>query len=158
MLAPGVICCSHQSDRRIRLCVSHHKSVALEYVSRTNQIAALQYDSRTNHITAFGYLVFGYSFPVNDFMESGSWCTKNGVNQKFWVHLVSVMVVAFVQALSIEVENNRDIKGSVLFLLQYHFFFTYARSLLSLVRVYWRYNTFNLLFVVKYVESYFWGD
>ena len=53
MLACGVVCCSHQSDRRIRLCVSHHKIVALGYVFRTNQIAALEYESRTNHIIAF---------------------------------------------------------------------------------------------------------
>ena len=114
MLACGVVCCSHQSDRRIRLCVSHHKIVALGYVFRTNQIAALEYESRTNHIIAF--------FLFKDFMESGGWGTKNGVNQKFWVHAVYAMVVAFVQAFSIEVENSRDMKGSHLFLLQYHFF------------------------------------
>ena len=113
MLACGLVYCSHQSDHHIRLCVSHHKSVALGYVSRTNQIAALEYESRTNHHSIF---------LVKDFVESGGWCTKNGVNQKFWVHLVCAMVVAFVQAFSFEFENSRDMKGSHLFLLQYHFF------------------------------------
>ena len=126
MLVCGVVCCSRQLDRRIRLCVLHHKSVALGYVSRTNQIAALECESRTNHTTAFGYLApitaLGCCFLVKNFMELRGWCTKNGVNQKFWVHLVCVMVVAFVQDLSIGVENNRDMEGSHFFLLQYHFF------------------------------------
>ena len=90
MLACGVVCCSHQSDRRIRVWVSHQSYHSI--------------------------------FLVKDFMESGGWGTKNGVNQKFWVHAVYAMVVAFVQAFSIEVENSRDMKGSHLFLLQYHFF------------------------------------
>ena len=58
MLACRVVCCSHQSDRRI-------------WVSRTNQIATLGYITRTNRITAFGYLApitaFGYLAPITAF-------------------------------------------------------------------------------------------
>ena len=85
MLAYRVVCCSHQSDR-------------LGYVSRTNQIAALGYVSRTNHIIAFEYpapiTAFGYFF-------SCKWChrSKNDISQKFWAHLVSVMVCGLRESL-----------------------------------------------------------
>ena len=80
----------------------------LGYVSCTNQIATLGYISCTNHITAFGYhapiTAFGYCFLVNDAMESGGLCTKNDINQKFWAHLMSVMIVAYARASSNEVK------------------------------------------------------
>ena len=78
------------------------------YVSHTNQIPALGYVSRTNYIIAFGYIApitaFEYCFLVNNVMESGGPCKRNETIQKFWTHLISVMVVAFVRASSIEVE------------------------------------------------------
>ena len=62
MLACRVVCCSHQSDRRI-------------WVSRTNRIATLGYVTRTNRITAFGYLApitaFGNCFLPTEIMELG---------------------------------------------------------------------------------------
>ena len=44
-------------------------------------------------------------------------CTKNNIRQKFWAHLISVMIVAFARASSSEVEIYRDKKGSHLLLL-----------------------------------------
>ena len=74
-LAYRVVCCLHQSDRRIR------------YVFRTNQIATFGYVSRTNHIRVFEYhaqiTAFGYCFLVNDVIDTGL-CTKNNINQKIW--------------------------------------------------------------------------
>ena len=34
---------------------------------------------------------FGYCFLVNDVIDQGL-CTENDINQKFWAHLLSVMV------------------------------------------------------------------
>ena len=45
--------------------------------------------------------------------------TKNDINQKFWAHLISVMVVAFTRASSIEVEIYWDMKGSHSIFLYY---------------------------------------
>ena len=71
MLASGMLLSS--SDRRIRVCILHQSDCRIRY--RTYQIVALGYVSRINHIIEFGYLVpipaFGYSFLVNDLMESG---------------------------------------------------------------------------------------
>ena len=44
-------------------------------------------------------------------------CTKNNIRQKFWAHLISVMIVAFARASSSEVEIYRDKKGSHLLVL-----------------------------------------
>ena len=44
MLAYRVVCCLHQSDRRIRV------------LSRTNQIATLGYVPHINQIAALGYV------------------------------------------------------------------------------------------------------
>ena len=75
MLACRVVCCSHQSDRRIRICITNQVA-AVGYVSRTDQIVALGYVSRTNRIAAFGYLTpitaFGYCFLANDIIDEGA--------------------------------------------------------------------------------------
>ena len=64
-------------------------------------------------ITALGYLTpftaFGYCFLVNYVIELGDRaCTKNGLNQKFWAHLLSVMV----GGLCLKVEIYQDMVGS----------------------------------------------
>ena len=42
-------------------------------------------------------------------------CTKNDINQKFWAHLLSVMVCGLrVRASSMKVEIYRDMIGSLL--------------------------------------------
>ena len=73
------------------------------YVSHTNQIPALGYVSRTNYIIAFGYIApitaFEYCFLVNNVMESRGPCKRNETNQKFWTHLISVMVCGFRKSL-----------------------------------------------------------
>ena len=76
MLAYRVVCCLHQSDRRIRVLSRTNQIATLGYVPRINQIAALGYVSRTNHIIAFEYnapiTAFGYCFLVNNVMEHGA--------------------------------------------------------------------------------------
>ena len=76
MLAYRVVCCLHQSDRRIRVLSRTNQIATLGYVPRINQIAALGYVSRTNHIIAFEYIApiiaFGYCFLVNNVMEHGA--------------------------------------------------------------------------------------
>ena len=47
-------------------------------------------------------------------------CAKDDINEKFWAHLISVLVVAFARSSSIEFEICREMKGSHLFSL-YHF-------------------------------------
>ena len=44
-------------------------------------------------------------------------CTKNDINHKFWAHLKSVLIMAFVIAPSSKVEIYRGMKGSHLSLL-----------------------------------------
>ena len=76
MLAYRVVCCLHQSDRRIRVLSRTNQIATLGYVPRINQIAALGYVSRTNHIIAFDYIApiiaFGYCFLVNNVTEHGA--------------------------------------------------------------------------------------
>ena len=57
-----------------------------------------------------GLTAFGYYFLVIDVMELGGPCTKDDVNQKFWTHLINVVVVAFARTSSIEVEIYGDMK------------------------------------------------
>ena len=84
MLTSRVVCCFHQSDRRIRLSMSHRSD---RHVSRTNRIAALGYVSRTDHITAFRCLApitaFGYCFLINYVIESGGRAQRMKLNRTF---------------------------------------------------------------------------
>ena len=63
-------------------------------------------------ITALGYLTpstaFGYCFSCKLCHWIRGLCTKNGLNQKFWAHLLSVMVCG----LHLKVEIYQDMVGS----------------------------------------------
>ena len=63
-------------------------------------------------ITALGYLTpstaFGYCFSCKLCHWIRGLCTKNGLNQKFWAHLLSVMVFG----LCLKLEIYQDMVGS----------------------------------------------
>lgn len=107
---------------------------AFGFVSRTNQIAAQGFISHTNDITAFGCLApitpFSHSHQSQRFLVpiisqlSCKWCqgirglyTKNDINHKFGLILISVMVCGLCDSL---VDQGRDMKGSHLTFL-HHF-------------------------------------
>ena len=113
MLTSRVVCCLHQSDRRIRLCISHrsdcHIRLCISHQSDCRTRVCIPHQSYhsiqmscTNHgvWVLFCYkLCHGIRVP----------CTENEVKQNIWAHLISVM--AFARASSIEVELYQDMKG-----------------------------------------------
>ena len=113
MLTSRVVCCLHQSDRRIRLCISHrsdcHIRLCISHQSDCRIRVCISHQSYhsiqmscTNHgvWVLFCYkLCHGIRVP----------CTENEVKQNIWAHLISVM--AFARASSIEVELYQDMKG-----------------------------------------------
>ena len=98
MLAYMVICCSHQSDRGIRVRISHWSDCRIR-VCISHQSYHSIWISCTNHSV---WVLF-----------SCKWChgSKNDINQKLWAHLISVMVWSLARALSIMVEIYWDRKG-----------------------------------------------
>ena len=113
MLTSRVVCCLHQSDRRIRLCISHrsdcHIRLCISHQSDCRIRVCISHRSYhsiqmscTNHSVwvLFSYkLCHGIRGP----------CTENEVKQNIWAHLISVM--AFARASSIMVEIYQDMKG-----------------------------------------------
>lgn len=97
-----VVCCNQIATLGFG---SHtHLIAALGYISHTNQIGALQYVSGTNHIIAFGYC-----FLANDVMKLGGCAQRMTLTRNFGlIILISVIIVAFVRALSCEVEIYWD--------------------------------------------------
>ena len=82
-----MVCCSHQSDRRIRVCISHQSDCRIR-VCMSHQSYHSVCISCTNHSV---WVLF-----------SCKWChgirglrTKNDINQKSWAHLKSFMIVPF---------------------------------------------------------------
>ena len=107
MLACRVVCCSHQSDRRIRVCMLHLSDCRIR-VCISHQSHHSIWISCTNHNVWVLFL-------VNDVMESGG-CVQRITSTKFWAHLISVMIAAFARASSSKVEIYQGMKGSQLFL------------------------------------------
>ena len=99
MLAYMVVCCSHQSDRGIRVRISHQSDCRIR-VCILHQSYHSIWISCTNHSV---WVLF-----------SCKWChgSKNDINQKLWAHLISVMVWSLARALSIKVEIYWDRKGT----------------------------------------------
>ena len=96
MLACRVVCCSHQSDRCIRVCILLQSDCRIR-VCISHQSYHNIWISCTNHSV---WVLFSCT------QRHGirGLCIKNEINQKFWVHLLSFMIVAFAGASSCEVE------------------------------------------------------
>ena len=95
MLACRVVCCSHQSDCRIRVCIFHQSDC------RIRVCISHQSNHHSVQILFSCKLCHGIR----------GQCTKNDINQKFWAYLINVMIVAQ----SSEAEIYRDMKGSHIF-------------------------------------------
>ena len=91
MLACRVVCISHQSDCRIRVCIAHQSNHSI-WVSCINHSVQILFSCK---------LCRGIR----------RLCTKNDIDQKFWVYLINVMIVSSLS----EAEIYRDMKGSHLF-------------------------------------------
>ena len=105
MLACRVVCCTHQSDRCIRVCILHQSDFRIR-VCISHQSYNSIWISCTNHSV---WVLFSCK---SDVMESGGLCTKNDVNQKFWAHFISVMILAFAGASSSQAGIYRNMKSN----------------------------------------------
>ena len=108
-----MVCCSHQSDRRIRACFSHQSNWRIRVCISHQWYHSIWISCTDNTV----WVLFSCKWCHG----IRGLCTKNDINQKFWAQLISVMIVAFARASSSEVEIYRDKKGSLLLLL--HNFF-----------------------------------
>ena len=97
-------CLLHQSDCLVRVCILHQSyySIRISY-------------------TIYSIWVL---FSCNLCHQIKGLCTKDGLNQKFWAHLLSVMVCG----LCLKVEIYQDMEGShltfcIIFKLNYVFSF-----------------------------------
>ena len=103
MLACRVVCCSHQSDCRIRVCIFHQLDcrirVCISHQSNHSiWVSCINHSVQTLFSCKLCHGIRGQ-------------CTKNDINQKFWAYLINVMIVAQ----SSEAEIYRDMKGSHIF-------------------------------------------
>ena len=103
MLACRVVCCSHQSDCRIRVCIFHQSDCRIR-VCISHQSNHSIWVSCINHSVQI-------LFSCKLCHGIRGQCTKNDINQKFWAYLINVMIVAQ----SSEAEIYRDMKGSHIF-------------------------------------------
>ena len=76
MLTSRVVCCLHQSDRRIRLCISHRSDRHIRLC------ISHQSDCRIRVCLA-PITAFGYCFLINDVMESGGRAQRMKLNRTF---------------------------------------------------------------------------
>ena len=81
--------CRIVSENWIGLVLINNSMLAYRVVCCSHQSDRLGYVSRTNQIAALGYVL------------SCKWChrSKNDISQKFWAHLVSVMVCGLRESL-----------------------------------------------------------
>ena len=114
ILACRVVCCSHQSDHHIRLCILHQSDCCIR-VCISQQWCHRIWISCTSHS------IWGFFFQWCHGIKG--LCTKNDINQKFWAHLISVMIVAFARASSSEVKIYCNMKG--LHLILFYYFSTF---------------------------------
>ena len=108
MLACRVVCYPHQSHHCIRLYILHGSNcyigVCIMYQSDCHIRVYILHQSYhsiwiscTNH-SIWVLLSCKWCYGIRGL------CTKKDINQKFWAHLMSVMIVAYARASSNEVE------------------------------------------------------
>ena len=121
MLACRVVCYPHQSHHCIRLYILHGSNcyigVCILYQSDCHiRVYILHQSYHSIWISCTNHSIW--------VLLSCKWChgirglcTKNDINQKFWAHLMSVMIVAYARASSNEVEIYLNKLGLCLFSL-----------------------------------------
>ena len=110
-----MVCCSHQSDHRIRLCILHQSDCCIR-VCISQQWCHRIWISCTSHSIWGFFFFFQWCHGIRGL------CTKNDINQKFWAHLISFMIVAFARASSSKVKIYCNMKGLHLILLLFNIF------------------------------------
>ena len=103
MLARRVICCSHQLDHCIWVCISNQSDFHIRVciLHQSNCLIGVCISHQSYYSIWISYA--NYSIWV---LFLRKWChwirglyTKNDIIQKFWVHLISIMVCGLCESL-----------------------------------------------------------